>query len=348
MAEAPPPRPQVSGASLEQALSRARALQEIAYALSRAHGEEAVLRLIVDEVVRVLGVDRAVLIVFDEALSAVEHFVFAGQGKARVQHVDFAQLMEGLSGWVLRQREPAFSPEGQPDPRESTEVQRVRAETGCGGILVLPVQTEETFFATLTVIGLPGQADLAADDVAWLMTLSHHAAAALEQRRLNRHLLWLAQHDALTGLPNRSLFEDRVAEALKRSARSGRGCAVALLDLDGFKAINDSHGHEAGDEVLKAVAARLGAALRASDTVCRLGGDEFTVLAEGVDDLEACARVAEKLRAALSTPLRVAGVQLRLEVSVGCALFPQDGDQAQALLRVADRAMYLDKRARQQ
>ncbi len=342
----PPSARRTSRAQLEQAQQRARALQEIAYALSRSHGEEAVLRLIVDEVVRVLGVDRAVLIVFSEDGRSIEHYVFAGPGADLVLLSAYDDLMRGLTGWVMRERTIAFSPEGAPDPRETPEVQRVRRETHCGSITVLPVQTEATIFATLTVIAVPGAEALRPEDIAWLLTLSHHAAAALEQRRLNDELLWLAQHDALTGLPNRALFDDRVQEAAKRSLRSGRGFAVCVLDLDGFKRINERYGHEVGDEVLKDAAARLSDALRASDTVCRLGGDEFAVLAEGVDDQDACDLVVKKLRGAFERPIERRGIRVDLGLSVGCAVYLRDGGAGRDLLRTADHAMHLDKHAR--
>ncbi len=155
----------------------------------------------------------------------------------------------------------------------------------------------------------------------------------------------LALHDPLTGVANRTLFDDRVAHALARAARDGTGLAVLYLDLDRFKQLNDTLGHAAGDRVLVAVAERLVAAVRVGDTVARLGGDEFAVLLEGAHRVQAEAdavSVAERIAAALRTPVDVAGVAHRLYASIGIASGSGTAS-ADDLLRGADRAMYVAK-----
>jgi len=165
-----------------------------------------------------------------------------------------------------------------------------------------------------------------------------------ERHGLEAQLAHQAFHDALTGLPNRALFRDRVAHAIERSARAGAAhVAVLFLDLDDFKTVNDSHGHQAGDELLVQVARRLLSATRGSDTVARLGGDEFAILLEEADSDEKATLVADRVAGALAAPFVVADRPARVGVSVGIARpGPLDGEPE--LLRNADVAMYHAKR----
>ena len=162
----------------------------------------------------------------------------------------------------------------------------------------------------------------------------------LQQSEENRHQ---ALHDALTGLPNRALFHDRVTQALASARRSGRHLAVALIDLDRFKDVNDTLGHESGDRLLRALGPRLRAVLRETDTVARLGGDEFGVLLPDIDAVDDAIAVAEKLRGALGQPFTVDGMELETEASLGIAVYPEHGDDVATLLRRADVAMYIAK-----
>ena len=155
-----------------------------------------------------------------------------------------------------------------------------------------------------------------------------------------------ALHDALTGLPNRLLLGDRLKQAIAGAERSGHVFALAYLDLNGFKQINDNHGHDAGDEVLKAVAARLQTGLRASDTVARLGGDEFVVLLTPTEAPAEAEPVLNRLLDGLMQPITLgSGVQVAVGSSLGLAHFPVDGGTPDALMRHADEAMFANKRA---
>lgn len=154
---------------------------------------------------------------------------------------------------------------------------------------------------------------------------------------------YLALHDDLCGIPNRVLLGDRIAAALAHASRSGRLVSVLFLDLDRFKNINDSLGHAAGNDLLRAAAARLTATVRAGDTVARLGGDEFAVLLPAVDDASVPAAVAEKILAAFREPFEVAGRQLFVSPSIGVSMHPEDAADAGELLRNADAAMYRAK-----
>jgi len=174
---------------------------------------------------------------------------------------------------------------------------------------------------------------------------SYLIAQALVRRKLHRlELTYLANYDKLTGLPNRSLFMDRLNQALKRALRYQSQFALLFIDLDGFKAINDTFGHDAGDELLIKAAARLSASIRDSDTVARLGGDEFTVILLNVHAPSDPEGVAQKVISELSTPFTVKGNETRIGASVGISLFSKEKDTAETLLKNADNAMYLAKR----
>ncbi|TAM12764.1 MAG: sensor domain-containing diguanylate cyclase [Nevskiaceae bacterium] len=155
----------------------------------------------------------------------------------------------------------------------------------------------------------------------------------------------LAHFDALTGLPNRPQLMLRLQAAMALAASSPKQLAVMFMDIDKFKVINDTCGHDVGDEVLRAVAQRLREALRTADTVARLGGDEFVVLAEGINNNEDATRVVEKLQAAVAQPVAVGGQQLPIAFSIGITLYPNDNADMETLLKHADEAMYAAKHA---
>lgn len=160
------------------------------------------------------------------------------------------------------------------------------------------------------------------------------------QRRIER----LAHYDVVTNLPNRSLLSDRLGQEVARSARAREGFAVAMFDLDGFKDVNDSLGHAAGDRLLAVVARRARECVRASDTLGRLGGDEFLAVLPRTGR-EGAMQVAEKIRQELSKPYDLAGKIARVTASVGVGLFPEHGEDMETLLRAADAALYEAKRA---
>jgi len=155
-----------------------------------------------------------------------------------------------------------------------------------------------------------------------------------------------ALHDALTGLPNRSHFSERLRAALQASAATGAGFAVLLLDLDRFKEVNDTLGHDCGDDLLRMTAERLRKVLRDSDVVARLGGDEFAVLAASADSAESAIDVAQRILGAFDAPMVVDETVVQVEPSIGVALFPEHGADPELLLRHADVAMYLAKRSK--
>ncbi|MDB5055923.1 MAG: hypothetical protein JWM44_3973 [Bacilli bacterium] len=164
-----------------------------------------------------------------------------------------------------------------------------------------------------------------------------------ERESQEEQIKFLAYHDSLTGLPNRVLFNDRLGQALAMASRNQELVGVMFLDLDRFKAVNDTYGHSVGDSLLQNVAERLKLCLRASDTVTRMGGDEFMIILSGLKELDQMTGLAEKLLAALSMPLKLESLELTISGSLGISVFPQHGNDPEVLIRNADAAMYYAK-----
>lgn len=168
-------------------------------------------------------------------------------------------------------------------------------------------------------------------------------AAVTEQELVARRA---ALHDPLTGLANRSLFYDRLEHGLAQAKRHNLALAVLFLDLDGFKAINDLHGHDVGDALLQTVADRLTENTRDDDTVSRMGGDEFLILVMGASDKQSVTQLAQKIARHIQAPCQLVVGQVSIQLSIGIARFPEDGESAETLVKQADVAMYRVKRDR--
>jgi diguanylate cyclase (GGDEF)-like protein len=166
------------------------------------------------------------------------------------------------------------------------------------------------------------------------------AGIAIESCQAAERIRHLAHHDDLTGLPNRLLFNYQLPKALARAQRDGTSVGVLFLDLDRFKIINDTLGHDAGDMVLRQIAGHLRSCVRETDTLARVGGDEFTVLVEQLDDTQYLGAIAEKLLTAMASPLTIGGNVYQLSGSIGIAMYPEDGADGASLLKNADIAMY--------
>lgn len=215
-------------------------------------------------------------------------------------------------------------------------------------VLVAPVRSGTDLFAIIVATHpdpIPGYRKKT------LQLLASHAGAALanarryaERQRYERRLAHQATHDALTRLPNRVLLHTRLTTALKRAAGTGARTAVLLLDLDRFKEINDTLGHDYGDHLLRQVSERLAAIMRTGDVAARLGGDEFAVLITGLQSVDDAVAMAGRVLTGVHQPFIVDGVTLDVEVSIGVAVSPEHGDTVEDLMRCADVAMYHAKR----
>jgi diguanylate cyclase (GGDEF)-like protein/PAS domain S-box-containing protein len=165
-----------------------------------------------------------------------------------------------------------------------------------------------------------------------------------EIRQVEATLQHLATHDGLTELPNRYLMIDRMSQLLARARRSGTSFAVLFMDIDGFKGVNDAHGHDLGDLLLQAVAKRLAGSVRQSDTVARIGGDEFVIIQDPMGGIGDAETLAEHVETALARAFILQKHRVKVTASIGLSFYPQNGEDPESLLKAADYAMYLAKR----
>jgi len=222
----------------------------------------------------------------------------------------------------------------------------VLAATGTSTSVIAPMFSSEEFLGVVTAnFDAPTGARLHHDhDLHERLTgLADQAATALQNARLIEQVSHMAWHDALTGLPNRRLLEDRVNQVLHRAQRTGEAVCMFFVDLDRFKHVNDTLGHAAGDELIQHVARRLSDTVRRQDTVARLGGDEFAVLLPGLSDPAAIDQLAHRALEVLNQPYVVAGQEVHTSASIGVAVAPHHGNSYDELLSAADAAMYRSK-----
>jgi diguanylate cyclase (GGDEF)-like protein len=204
---------------------------------------------------------------------------------------------------------------------------------------------EEQAVGTLTVYSRLVHSP-SAEELNILQMAAQMAALVLNHRFLHEQLFKSAYHDSLTGIPNRRFGNDCLNKAISLAKREGKSVAVLWMDVDHFKQINDVHGHPAGDAILREVANRVKKRLRASDTVARMGGDEFMVVLQNLESPEDAMRIATDVLELLCRPVEFGPLKLLLNVSMGVALYPADGDTTESLERLADHAMYRAKKGK--
>jgi diguanylate cyclase (GGDEF)-like protein len=214
--------------------------------------------------------------------------------------------------------------------------------SGARRILVLPIFWREKVNGLLA-IGLMETREFSAEQVRRARELGNRIGVALAAHARDEELKYRAYHDSLTGLPNRALLLERLGQEMAHARRSARQLAVLFLDLDRFKNVNDSAGHDAGDRLLAQVAERLTSCTREGDTVARLGGDEFVVLLPGLGNPQQAMRLASEMMSLLKEPFMIDGGESYIGVSIGVSIFPDDGSLAPELLKKADMAMYRAK-----
>lgn len=209
--------------------------------------------------------------------------------------------------------------------------------------LGVPLATQDGIMGALVVRGHAHNVRYTEEDRDLLQFVSSQVTSAIRNKQTQARLRHMAGHDALTDLPNRALFHDRLDRALTHARRDREHLALLYLDLNGFKQVNDTYGHDIGDRLLQAVASRLTECLRESDTIARMGGDEFTVLLTKIHTPVWIARVVEKIHAVIGAPYEIGGHVLNISTSIGTALYPRHGHSHEQLIHHADADMYADK-----
>jgi diguanylate cyclase (GGDEF)-like protein len=333
---------------LEAALGEERrtagTLLDVAHSLAQARTAEEVARLVAAATPKLMGVVRASVFLFDEA---DESFTVAGtEGWTEEHHGLFDGLVVRPSdtpvvGEMVARPQLRVFRRDEDDPFVRTMLEDFGSEV----VVTAPIVAKGRLIGVIVTGSSVGAPPFRIDeDVrARLGGLADQAATALENIRLVDEIRRQAFIDDLTGLPNHLLFRDRAAQAVARAERHGERAAVLLVDLDHFKKVNDSLGHEAGDALLRQVAGRLSGMLRAQDTVARTGADEFMILLPGLEGITGVRTVAEKILTLFADPFQVSRHVVFMTASVGLALYPDHGFSTDALMRNADMAMYRAK-----
>ena len=243
--------------------------------------------------------------------------------------------------------------EARTDHRTSEFTQSYLEPLGIYSMLDIPIMQEGRLLGVVCHEAIGSIHRWSLEEQEFAMSLSNNIALAFEINRRNelqdelknqtKKLDYQAHHDELTALPNRTLFTDRLEQAIKQSRRNKRKIALLFIDLDHFKEINDSLGHEVGDKVLKVLAKRLVEQIREGDTLARLGGDEFTLILENISESKVVVDIIQKLLLCTREAIQVDGHELYITLSIGVSVYPNDGDTVELLLKNADAAMYKAK-----
>jgi diguanylate cyclase (GGDEF)-like protein len=247
-----------------------------------------------------------------------------------------------LCAEVIRSGQPILLTPDQDNAPDGFEALVAGQESPCW--LGVPLNSQNGTIGALIVKSVAGGERYTEQDKELLQFVCAQVATAIERKQLHARLERMAQYDALTQLPNRALLRDRLKTSLTLAQLDGSRMALLYVDLDRFKEVNDNHGHAVGDMLLQAVANRLKGCLRETDTVARIGGDEFVVLLHSIHAAEDADIVAAKIRQVLAQPLRLDGHSLTIWTSIGVALYPEHGTEEKQLFRHADEAMYTAKR----
>ncbi|MBI3571169.1 MAG: sensor domain-containing diguanylate cyclase [Gammaproteobacteria bacterium] len=352
-------------------------LREAAEAISGELDLEKVFQVVADHARKLILAETVLIPVLDEKLS--QYTYRAGCGKNADEIVGQSLPLDtGVCGWVWRHKRPWWR--GVLDELEGEE--RNRWEKEAGSIILVPLIGKRHFLGGIAGINKIGGKDFSRRDLDLLTLFAHQVSFALEnaelfdqlsrskqqseeyQRELQalntelerrvvqrttamadavKELEHLALHDMLTDLPNRSLVEDRLQQGIHIAKREKKVISLMMIDLNRFKEVNDKHGHNVGDSLLKQVALRLRRVLRQSDTAGRLGGDEFAIVLPSTDASGAM-KVAKKLLKVMEPSFKVGNNTLSSACSIGVAVYPQHGENVASLCRGADVAMYAAKR----
>ncbi|MFZ1963645.1 MAG: diguanylate cyclase [Roseiarcus sp.] len=320
---------------------QAQVLEMIATSAPLENVLNRLVRLVESQLTGIFG---AVLLV-DETGSRLRVGAAPSLAQAYVKALDGAPIgpKAGPCGIATYRREAVIVADIMTDPL-GADYKDVATANGLRSCWSMPILSHDG--AVLGVFAMyskearePSPAEMRLVDVA-----THMAGIAIERKLAEDRIRFMANHDALTGLPNRTLFNDRLSQALLYAQRYDRWVTVAFVDLDNFKIVNDSLGHNAGDELLKIVARRMVACVRATDPVVRLGGDEFVILLlDQPKSADMISATVQKISAAIAEPICLEGHDLRVTSSMGIATYPNDGTDADTLLANADAAMYRAK-----
>ena len=348
---------------LESAYQRIKEISEIGQKITASLDIEQIAFTIYDNVKRLMEADSFGIALYHSRSETIEYRVFI-EGSERIpvfsSPVDPA---DSYASWCITHREPVFINDSAAEFKKYLSDRPKAKGKRSSSLIYLPLTIEERIVGVITVQSFSKDA-FTIHHLDILKALGSYIAVALENSTIheevntlntllvrekrelesaNRKIAHMANHDNLTGLPNRRLLYELVGQAMPQARRQKQMFALFYIDLDNFKPINDELGHDYGDEVLKIVADRLTHVLRKSDTVARIGGDEFVTIIGDVRSMEQLEKVAEKTIRSLEPPITVRGIHRELGMSIGISIFPEDAETFEDLLKKADDALYTVK-----
>ncbi|GGY78756.1 sensor domain-containing protein [Marinobacter zhanjiangensis] len=339
----------------EQSATRSRqiyaALSAANEAMIRLSSPDEVFQAVCDAAIDSGGMTTAVLLMPKPGSDLMEVKAMAGYGRDVMGSTIISINPDraegtGLNGTAFRTQRPCVTDDFLKDQRTAHWHRMVRDRTKLRSAASVPIIREGRSVGTMYLCSRERRA-FDEEIIGLLVRLTDNIAFALKafereqvRREAEERAHYLATHCSLTGLPNRNLLSDLLEQAIASVNRTGHKPALMFVDLDNFKQINDTWGHDTGDRVLEQMAGRLRCVLREHDVLARLGGDEFVVLVQNIDRHEYAQRVAEKLLAAAQDPVQVDGQPLVVTLSIGVSLYPHHGENHRALMKSADLAMY--------
>lgn len=327
---------------------RSELLQSVLYAISEAaHTAEDLLKLFqrIHEIVgTLLPADNFSVTLYDEKTSQLSFPYHVDEFQQTPE--PFTLIPETFYAEVIHTGQPLLlTPETM-----AGRIEELRSSYGPNPFcwLGVPLKSHKGTIGALVLKSYPGGVCYHQQDQELLQFVSTQIATVIERQQMQARLQHMAQYDQLTDLPNRGLLYDRLKTTLARVRREDGQLALLFIDLDKFKQVNDTLGHSMGDLLLQETAVRLTRCVRESDTVARIGGDEFVILIQGTLSPEHAARVAQKIDDAFQMPFSLQGHILTIEPSIGIACYPEHGSDERQLLDYADKAMYLAKQGKAQ
>ncbi|WP_298013017.1 diguanylate cyclase [uncultured Castellaniella sp.] len=319
----------------------AEAIQAALYAISEASQGAQDLLTLIQRIHRIVGAllpaDNFSVALYDEKTELLSFPYYADEYDRKPE--PYRPLAGTLYARILQSGQPLLL------SQETAMADEPGVHAGPRPLcrLGVPLKSHQGTIGVLVLKSYPGGARYNEKDQELLQFISAQIATAIESQRMQARLQHMAQYDQLTGLPNRGLLYDRLRTALAMARRERERLSVLYIDLDRFKPVNDTLGHSVGDLLLQEVANRLMQCVRESDTVARIGGDEFVVLLQRAPEAGQAAAIAAKIHEAMSRPFILDGHTLSIAPSIGIAHYPEHGELAQQLLKHADQAMYLAK-----
>jgi len=326
-------------------LAETQMLYQVAHSLIQAETLDEVVQSLVDNVAKFLPAHLAALNIFDLNRAEITNFVVSGMDIDDIDQVDFDELMDGLTGWAVRELEPVVSLKGVIDPRESDAGLKRRADAGFGSVVIVPLVHRSNVLGSMSVINRQDQPDFTQRDIGLMEAVANQAAFAIENAKLFEEIQWLATTDGLTGTHNRRHLFELGRREIERARRYKHPLSAIMLDIDNFKQVNDTYGHSIGDQVLRALTRECLDSLREVDILGRYGGEEFAIILPETECQAAC-KTAERLRQRIENkPFKTTKGELLLTISLGVAELIDDIPDMATLLDLADSALYVAKQS---